>query len=304
MNCKKIEMIFYNNQNTASRHPSDNNMTVNPDLAILMRVIEDQQDKMPEGEYLAAMNALGSLHRVAPAPPAPPVPGFAAAAPIGPIPSGHPPSYAASAPLFGGAVLPTYHNLVEMMGQHGYNAWSRVTRMIPHHHEMTANQWIALTQEQRNSLIREATLAMVEIYQIEYRNPDPKICPFIARHAVGPWTFGSERSSWTCACGYTGKSKNWKKHEDSERHTDWAKTRFVPKRTIDAMKQGIRKDEKGEILRFNQPLTGGIRYFAVTQERNEWTHPEFYSEIHREKNGHGGWFVHHRDDWAHYHVDD
>jgi hypothetical protein len=31
-----------------------------------MRVIEDAQDKMPEGEYLAAMNALGALHRVVP----------------------------------------------------------------------------------------------------------------------------------------------------------------------------------------------------------------------------------------------
>ena len=38
--------------------------TVNPDLAALMRVIEDNQSKMPEGEYLVAMNALGALHRV------------------------------------------------------------------------------------------------------------------------------------------------------------------------------------------------------------------------------------------------
>jgi hypothetical protein len=28
-----------------------------------MRVIYEAQDKMPEGEYLAAMNALGALHR-------------------------------------------------------------------------------------------------------------------------------------------------------------------------------------------------------------------------------------------------
>jgi hypothetical protein len=40
-------------------------MSVNQNLATLMRVIEDAQDKMPEGEYLAAMNALGALHRVA-----------------------------------------------------------------------------------------------------------------------------------------------------------------------------------------------------------------------------------------------
>ena len=39
-------------------------MSVNPNLATLMRVIEEAQYKMPEGEYLAAMNALGALHRV------------------------------------------------------------------------------------------------------------------------------------------------------------------------------------------------------------------------------------------------
>ena len=38
-------------------------VSVNQNLATLMRVIEDAQDKMPEGEYLAAMNALGALHR-------------------------------------------------------------------------------------------------------------------------------------------------------------------------------------------------------------------------------------------------
>jgi hypothetical protein len=50
-------------------------MTVNPDLATLMRVIEENQDKMTEGEYLEAMNALCSLHRVVTsAPPASPAP--------------------------------------------------------------------------------------------------------------------------------------------------------------------------------------------------------------------------------------
>ena len=46
-------------------------MSVNPNLATLMRVIEEAQDKMPEGEYLAAMNALGALHRVVAVVPAP-----------------------------------------------------------------------------------------------------------------------------------------------------------------------------------------------------------------------------------------
>ena len=46
-------------------------MTVNPDLATLMRVIDENQDKMTEGEYLEAMNALCSLHRVATSAPPP-----------------------------------------------------------------------------------------------------------------------------------------------------------------------------------------------------------------------------------------
>jgi hypothetical protein len=283
-------------------------MTVNPDLATLMRVIEDQQDKMPEGEYLAAMNALGALHRVAPAPapaPVPPVaPPAADRAPIGPIPSGRPPSYSASAPLFGGggANPNSYSNLIAMMGQYGYNTWTRVTRMIPEHRQMTAVEWVALTQEEQTQLNRAATLKIVESYEITYRNPAPSVCPFIARHAVGPWTYGSEHSMWTCVCGYHGKTKNWKRHEESERHQDWAQHRIVPKRTIELMKTHITKDEQGVILRFNQPLTSGIRYYMVTQERNEWTHPESYLGIHREKNGNGSWFVHQREDWPHQFV--
>ena len=48
-------------------------MAVNPNLATLMRVIEDQQYKMPEGEYLQAMDALGALHRTVAAPVSAPV---------------------------------------------------------------------------------------------------------------------------------------------------------------------------------------------------------------------------------------
>ena len=207
-------------------------MTVNPNLATLMRVIEDQQDKMPEGEYLAAMNALGALHRVATA--TAPVPGVAAnRTPTGPIPSGHPPSYAASVPLFngggaGGGNPNSYNNLIALMGQYGYNTWTRVTRVIPEHRQMTANQWVVLTQEEQNALNRQATLSLVESFETNYRNPVPSVCPFIARHAVGPWTFGNDQSTWTCVCGYHGKSKNWRRHEASDRHHDWHKTASFP----------------------------------------------------------------------------
>jgi hypothetical protein len=69
-------------------------MTVNPNLATLMRVIEDQQDKMTEGEYLEAMNALCALHRVATsAPPASP------ATALPPVSDGYSP-YAPSSPPY------------------------------------------------------------------------------------------------------------------------------------------------------------------------------------------------------------
>jgi hypothetical protein len=50
-------------------------MSVNPNLATLMNLVDELQDQMPEGKYLEAMNALRDLHvgRVRP-PPQPPAP--------------------------------------------------------------------------------------------------------------------------------------------------------------------------------------------------------------------------------------
>ena len=295
MYCKKLKCFSYNILNTVFPTRQSTTMSVNPDLATLMRVIEDHQDKMPEGEYLAAMNALGALHRVAPAPPAY-------------IPSGHPPGAGAGValPVYGISANSenpnSYSNLIALMGQYGYNTWTRVTRMIPEHRQMTPIEWIELSQEEQNQLNRAAALKIVESYKIAYRNPAPSVCAFIARHAVGPWSYGHDHCAWTCVCGYHGKSKNWKKHEESDRHQDWAQHRIVPRRTVQTMKSRITKDEQGKVLYFNQPLTGGIRYFEVSQDRNEWTHPELYAGIHLEKNGNGDWFVHHRDDIQHHYV--
>jgi hypothetical protein len=62
--CKKIEIFLLQYMKYRPRTKKKRNMaTVNPKLATLMRVIEDHQDKMPEGEYLEAMNALAALHR-------------------------------------------------------------------------------------------------------------------------------------------------------------------------------------------------------------------------------------------------
>ena len=266
-------------------------MAVNPNLAALMRVIEDNQDKMPEGEYLEAMNALGALHRQIPAP--------VVAAPVMAIPSGHPPSYAASAPLFRQQqqpVLPVGMDQIELA------AWHRVKHGHPDYVGISAEDWMEFSPPERNQILRQATETAVNRFERRCRNSEPEECPFIARHAVGPWQMSS---SWECVCGYKGLCRNWQKHEHSERHEDWAKHRTVSRRRIENMKRQIMRDEAGELVRY-KPLSlverGGIRCFIVRQEKNEWTHPEFYDEIHRSANPNGKWFVHHREHWARVYV--
>lgn len=263
---------------------------VNPKLETLMRVIEDNQDKMTEGEYLDAMNALAALHRVVPVHAA----GAAAAAP------GLPPSYNASAHLFAAA------GLEERVDR---AAWYRVSNEHPEHFGITQEIWAELPQEERDIMLREATECVVNKLERNWINPYPEMCPFIARHAVGGWRldgimilglYGDQH--WECACGYTGKTKHWQKHEESERHQDWAKHRTVSRRKITLMKNAVERDERGEMCRYKpQSRTefGGIRYFPVSQERNEWTHPALYADpVHRTPipSADGGvtWFVHPR----------
>jgi len=277
-------------------------MAVNPNLAALMRVIEDNQDKMPEGEYLEAMNALGALHREIPAP--------AVAAAMGgggggggAGHAGPPPSYAASAPLFQFNVV----GLPPGMDRIEHAAWVRVKHNHPEHFGIIAEDWMEIPQDDRNRFLREATEMSVNQYEREYQNPDPERAPFMARHAVGMWH--TTHYSWECVCGYKGLCKNWKKHEQSERHQDWAKHRTVSRRKIENMKKKILRDEAGELFRFN-PLSpvdlSGIRCFVVRQEKNEWTHPELYTEFHRSPiptaDGVGRWFVYHREHWARVYV--
>ena len=258
-------------------------MAVDPKLATLMRVIDDNQDKMTEGEYLDAMNALAALHRE--------VPVHAAGD------AGHPPSYNASAHLF---------DLAGIEERIDRDAWCRVTNEHPEHFGMTFSIWSELPQEERDIILREATEMVVNHLERNWINPDPQVCPFVARHAVGGWRLGGigglhEHQYWECACGYTGKTKHWQKHEESERHQDWAKHRTVSRRKITLMKNAVERDERGELCRYKpQSRTefGGIRYFQVNQERNEWTHPELYVEpVHRNPiptaNG-VTWFVHPR----------
>lgn len=271
---------------------------VNPKLETLMRVIEDNQDKMTEGEYLDAMNALAALHREVPA---------HAAAAAGGAAAVHglalPPSYSESAHLFAAA------GVEERVDR---AAWCRVTNDHPDHFGITFSIWAELPQQERDMMLREATECVVNQLERNWINSDPEVCPFIARHAVGSWRVGGgggglygdeDHQIWECVCGYTGKTKHWQKHEESERHQNWAKHRTVSSRIITKMKKTVVRDERGELCRYKpQSKTefGGIRYFPISQERNEWTHPALYADpAHRKPiptaDGVGTtWFVHPR----------
>lgn len=278
---------------------------VNPKLATLMRVIEDNQGNMTEGEYLEAMNALGALHREIPAP-------------IPPPPAA-PPSYAESATA---GLFASREREVEVMGGNmtELRAWDRVRNQHPDpfQNRIRAEEWLQIPYEMRFRLLREATDHQISKRLRSHRTPEPSVCPFITRHAVGLWSMKDDgNTNWECVCGYTGKVKNWKKHEQSERHQDWAKHRTVSRRKIEKMKAMIRDDEAGNFTRFaGAPNSaglypGGIRIYTVWQDKNEWTHPEMFAEFHRspipvfhlDECGNvcettTTWFVHRRNIWA------
>ena len=245
-------------------------MTVNPNLATLMRVIEENQDKMTEGEYLEAMNALCALHRVASS--------ALVAAPVAVVPAAVPAVPAVPVNLFAGV-----RNLFR--GHDDYELWSRVTRVLRH---IDPNTWLSMSQEEQNELNRESTRKIAKNQERVYRNPTPTCCPFVARHAVGDWR--TNETEWTCVCGYSGKFKHWQKHEKSARHQEWAQHRIVPAKVVSTMQKQIQKDEQGTVIECMRPLSGGLRYYLIRQERNEWTHPELFPENTRRHNGQD-WFV-------------
>jgi hypothetical protein len=313
-----LQYMKYSDSN--KQRTNERNMAVNPKLATLMRVIDDNQDKMTEGEYLEAMNALAALHREAPpvqqAPPQ-------QHAPV-PPPSGHPPSYQASAAagLFDRQVPEVMNgNMTEA------NAWYRVRNQHPdpHINRISAQQWMETPYQERFRYLREATEHQISkrVQSNWHCTPEPSVCPFITRHAVSIWSMEDNgNTNWECVCGYTGKVKNWKKHEQSERHQDWAKHRTVSRRKIEKMKSIIRDDEVGNFTRFagygpnpDGLYPGGIRIYTVWQDKNEWTHPELFAEFHRspipvfhlDESGNvcettTTWFVHRRNIWANQYV--
>jgi hypothetical protein len=245
-------------------------MTVNPNLATLMRVIEENQDKMTEGEYLEAMNALAALHRVATS-------AVVAAAPVAVVP--------AVVPAVPVNLFASVRNLFR--GHDDYELWSRVTRVLRH---ISPESWLSMSQQEQNELNRESTYKIAENQQRIFRNPPPSSCPFVARHAVGDWRT-NETETWTCVCGYSGKIKHWQKHEKSARHQEWAQHRIVPANVVSTMQKQIQKDEQGTVIECMRPLSGGLRYYLIRQERNEWTHPELFPENTRRRHNGQDWFI-------------
>ena len=252
-------------------------MTVNPNLATLMRVIEENQDKMTEGEYLEAMNALCALHRVA--------------APVVAAPSALLPALLPALPAVPAVPVNLFSGVRNLFrGHDDYELWSRVTRVLMRH--ISPESWLSMSQQQQDELNRESTYKIAENQKRIFRNPSPSSCPFVARHAVGDWRT-NETETWTCVCGYSGKFKHWQKHERSARHQEWAQHRIVPANVVSTMQKQIQKDEQGTVIECIRPLSGGLRYHLIRQERNEWTHPELFPENTRRNDGQE-WFVVHR----------
>lgn len=276
---------------------------VNPKLATLMRVIDDNQDKITEGEYLEAMNALAVLHREVSVKVPQPAPN-AAASPA-----------TESTRIFARQVLGLMNGSVVEV-----RAWERVrnNHPDPYCNRISAEQWIQTPYVERFRLVREALEHAVSKKEIEHCRPDPSVCPFITRHSVGIWTMEDDgNTNWECVCGYLGKVKHWRKHEQSERHQLWATHRTVNRRKIEKMKTMIHDDEVGSFLPFasyasnsvtnpERLYPGGIRMYTVWQDKNEWTHPELYLDIHRTPktaaDGSTTWFVHRREIWARAYV--
>jgi len=256
---------------------------VNPNLAALMRVIEDHQSKMPEGEYLVAMNALGALHR---AEEESKISGPAAAATVVVArQQPPPPSYRESVHLFA--------EPQRSVGEVDYQAWLRVTRELPEISWVTLDHWMTILEQDRTQLLRDATEKIAATFEIKFRNPDATVCPFISRHSVGAWRFGTDDASWTCVCGYSGKSKHWKKHEESERHREWSAHRTVSRRVITKMREKIEEDRIGHLVRLHPTCANrsGVRCFLAHQDENEWTSPDIFPEACRKINDSGTWDV-------------
>jgi hypothetical protein len=248
-------------------------MSVNPNLETLMSLVEDLQDQMPEGKYLEAMNALRDLHRNAP-PPRP------ESIPWQPSP---------------GQVRLSNAEWIRFRGmQEARNTWytrrpeaQKVYRDWVHIRELcdekniTEREWVAMEYEDRIDIIHRALFKLLDAGctpRNKTPNPDANECPFISRHSVGRWDVPSDpRGMWSCVCGAKHlRSKNWEKHESSEKHQAWHKAG----RRVSTQKT---KEMKGNTYLCTNPRTilgWTMVYYSYphnVQDINEWTHPQSFA---------------------------
>jgi hypothetical protein len=71
-----------------------------------------------------------------------------------------------------------------------------------------------MSMDDRSEVICEALKLQANDNRNRLSLPDPSVCPFIARHAVGQWDApDTPRGIWSCVCGSTNiLSRNWEKH--------------------------------------------------------------------------------------------
>lgn len=255
-------------------------MSVNPNLATLMGLIDELQDQMPEGKYLEAMNALRDLHdgRVR----APPPPPFV-------VPVGHI------------QLTPADIQRYEEMKQRrilndrqeppvvtGYKE-CKYLRDACNELNVTMLEWYAMEYEERLPIIQRTLEISFEVEKKRYKagkNPSPEVCPFISRHAIGRWYDPTKphhetwRGKWDCVCGSKNiLCKNWRQHEVSDKHQVWAKARAVTKAKARSM-YNHRKD--GGFTHIRHMCGHRVKWTwqyepHSPQDRNEWTHPELFA---------------------------
>jgi len=228
-------------------------MSVNPQLATLMGLIDELQEQMPEGKYLEAMNALRDLHGVCPIPRPPPPPPVAFVPPEGGVILTHEDqvrhrriNYAVQEH---NENLPTVlmalqNHLLWKVVVEEWNAsleeecrieesqlptsWHRNTRwrterFVPE----IETWWMARTAEQKKKTIKKALMNDYDVFVDRHnrnRNPAQSVCPFVSRHAIGAWGNPNTdpRAKWNCVCGSVNiLVKNWRQHEASEKHVKW-----------------------------------------------------------------------------------
>ena len=226
-------------------------MSVNPNLATLMGLIDELQDQMPEGKYLEAMNALRDLHegrvRHPSPPPRPPRQPFV-------VPAGHVELTDAERRRHEGLYMrrgrqdqdlpvvirslntPSLWKIVCREWNKEQNPPLTETELLTsypcfdrnaRHNISTETWWLARTAEQKTAIIHEALLQIYNRFKEAYekeQNPSLEVCPFISRHSVGKWEDPTRnpRARWNCVCGSVNLlAKNWRQHEASEKHAKW-----------------------------------------------------------------------------------